>query len=468
MASLFTSDSGAGFDYNPDTYAGPNGAGFNRGVPLAKRVVRFLNTLLEEGRRKDPKFTVNLTSGFSPEARAKILADAPAGIVGSVYGLYDWEGGLEEHWSYHQAVWGIPKAKWNIRDLDRAAAAADRFTDMQGRFAVAAKGGREPIVHAEIPTYDYSRPLRYTPHPFETIRIMKDIVRLGATKIVAWGVISPKSFVPYDVNAEAMRLINEQIDADPTGLVRGIAERWVGAKYAPALIEAWTKCDYATTHRPMWAHAGLPKYALPGPLVPDLTALPREEIAYYRTIGLDDLELIQGLGAWLPQEADERNRDYVLHELYEKETLPLLCEAVALLEKEAGRATGAALEVLQRQRDHIYVAYLYQRSHYNWYEAGRYLAPGADPGRDRTMPQIVDDEIQNTRDWIAILDGRIEQFFRTYPSDFMTYEFGLGFVDHLQARLRVMTAHRNDPPRSLADRLGKMRSYLKSLAGEEA
>lgn len=55
MVSLFTSDSGSGFDYNPDQYAGPNGAGFNRGIPLVKRVVRFLSLLLEEGRRTQPR-----------------------------------------------------------------------------------------------------------------------------------------------------------------------------------------------------------------------------------------------------------------------------------------------------------------------------------------------------------------------------------------------------------------------------
>jgi len=38
----------------------------------------------------------------------------------------------------------------------------------------------------------------------------------------------------------------------------------------------------------------------------------------------------------------------------------------------------------------------------------------------------------------------------------------------LKTRLPVMQAHRNDPPRSLAERLGKMRAYLKSIAGEEA
>ena len=105
MVTIFTSDSGSGFDYNPDTYAGPNGAGFNQKFPLDKRVVRFLSLLCDEGRRKNPSFTVNLTSGVSPEWRAKILAAAPDGVVGSVYGLYDWVGGLEEQWGYHQALW---------------------------------------------------------------------------------------------------------------------------------------------------------------------------------------------------------------------------------------------------------------------------------------------------------------------------------------------------------------------------
>ncbi|HEY3416937.1 MAG TPA: hypothetical protein VGM23_08655, partial [Armatimonadota bacterium] len=93
MITLFTSDSGAGFDYNPDQYAGPNGAGFNRKYPLEQRVVEWLSVLLKEGQQVNPDFTINLTSGFPPEIRAKILQIAPPGIIGSVYGLYDWEGG---------------------------------------------------------------------------------------------------------------------------------------------------------------------------------------------------------------------------------------------------------------------------------------------------------------------------------------------------------------------------------------
>ena len=205
LVSIFTSDSGSGFDYNPDTYAGPNGAGFNQKFPLEKRVNRFLSLLCEEGRRKNPEFNVNLTSGFSPEWREKILASAPEGVIGSVYGLYDWEGGLEEQWGYHQALWGVPKAKWNVRTLDRAEAAKDRFADMKERFDLAARGGKNPIVHAELPTTDYPRPLRYTPHPFETIRIMKDLNRIGAKRLALWGVINPLELVPQDINMEAMK-----------------------------------------------------------------------------------------------------------------------------------------------------------------------------------------------------------------------------------------------------------------------
>ena len=467
MVTLFTSDSGAGFDYNPDTYAGPNGAGFNRRFPLEKRVAGFLTILGEEGYRRNPAFTVNVTSGFSPEWREKILDASPSYVVGSVYGLYDWEGGLEEHWGYHQAVWGVPGPKWNVRNLDRVAAHADRLADMRERFDVAARGGRNPLVHAELPTIDYPRPLRYTPHPFETIRILKDIVGMGANGITAWGVINPLTLVPHDVNRAAMKAANDDIGADAGKLVHGIAVGWVGRRHADALADAWKICDRAWTHRPVWAHFGLAKQAMPGPLVPDLTLLAPSETAYYRTTGLDALDRIQGIGAFVPHEADERNRDFVLNQMYEKETLPGLRRAISMLEKSARDADPKVAAILTRQAEHIRFAWLVQSSHYNWYEAGRYLAPGTKPGPGRSMREIVDDEIKVTRALVRLLKGRQEIFMRTMASDFMTYEFGPGFVDHLARRIEVMKAHRNDRPRSLSESLKKMHEFQKGLQTEE-
>jgi len=87
--AIFTSDSGAGFDYNPASYAGSNGAGFNRGIPLFRRVSGFLSAVLEEGQKRNPDFEVILTSGFEKEARSEILAACPPGVLGAVYGVYD-------------------------------------------------------------------------------------------------------------------------------------------------------------------------------------------------------------------------------------------------------------------------------------------------------------------------------------------------------------------------------------------
>ncbi len=463
MATIFTSDSGSGFDYNPHTYAGPNGAGFNQKFPIERRVSKFFSLLCEEGRRVNPDFTVNLTSGFDPVTRRKILDIAPEGVVGSVNGLYDWAGGLEEHWGYHQALWGEPKAKWNIRNLDRVEAAKDRFDDMQERFKLASAGGRNPIIHAELPTTDYPRPVRYTPHPFETIRIVKDIARIGAKRLALWGVINPADLIPQDVNMEAMKAANADIEGDPESLILKIAQDWVGDQHAAALVEAWRRCDLAWTRRPMWNAIGLHKQAMPGPLVPDLQASSPEETAYYRTVALDDLERINGRGYYIRHESNERDRDYVLDEIYSKETLPGLLKAVELLEKEAAGANAAAAEILLRQRDHVRFAYLTQRTYFNWYEAGRHIVPGADPGRGRSITEIVDDEIANTIEMIGLLEGRQNQFMRTMPSDGMTYEFGPGFTQHLKERIKVMRRHRNDRVRTLNESLDKALSYFKDM-----
>jgi hypothetical protein len=260
-----------------------------------------------------------------------------------------------------------------------------------------------------------------------------------------------------------MVAINQDITADADTVVRGIAREWVGEAYAEVLTAAWRDCDTAWMTRPLWLHFGLPKQGLLGPLVPDLARLKPAEIAYYRTIGLDDLERIQGTGSFIPYEADERNRDHVLHELYGKQTLPLLRRAYTSLEQAAQGAPATAAAVLRDQAEYIRYCYLSQRMHAHWYEAGRYLAPGDRPNRERTMAQIIDDELQVTAELVALLDGRAEKFLRVMSSDYMTYEFGPSFVSHLRQRLVVMKAHRDDPPASLKEALAKIIEYQQSL-----
>ncbi len=89
--------------------------------------------------------------------------------------------------------------------------------------------------------------------------------------------------------------------------------------------------------------------------------------------------------------------------------------------------------------------------------------PGNQPGSGRSIAEIVDDEIANTREMITLLEGRQHQFIRTMPYDSMTYEFGPGFTEHLKIRIGVMEKHRHDPPRNLNDRLGKFQAYLKDM-----
>jgi len=459
--TIFTSDSGAGFDYNPDSYAGPNGAGFNRQRPLENRVMGWLRTLLEAGQKRNPEFRVQLTSGFQPELRAKILELAPAGIVGGVFGQLSWTGGLEEQWAYHQR-------RFDLKSLDRVRESETRTRDFAERFKAAAVHGREPLVHVALPTYEYLCPLRYVPHPFEAARLMKALAGIGARKMIAWGTISPRALVPWDINNELMKMLNDHIEADTDTAIRGIAERWVGNKHAAALVEAWRASDRAITRRPLWQHAaGGVKQLLPGPIVPDLTRLTRAEVAYYWQLGFEDNERISGPGFFVPHEPDEKNRDWVLRHMYEEETLPVLQGAAEKLDREAKSASGETATILGRQRDHIQLAYLYQRSYYNWYEAGRYIVPGKQPGTGRLMPQIVDDEIQVTRDLIKLVEGRPDQFLILSPmGDWMMYGHGPGYVAKLQERILVMQAHRDDPPRDLTPGLKALHFHLTKLDRE--
>jgi len=179
------------------------------------------------------------------------------------------------------------------------------------------------------------------------------------------------------------------------------------------------------------------------------------------------MDLLQGVGFFVPHEPDERNRDFVLDHLYDEETLPNLCSAVERLDRELKSATGGAADVLERQRDHIRLAYLYQRSLRNWFEAGRYIAPGKKPGRGRSMTRIVDDEIQVTNEMIALTDGRADQLLLLNPlGDTMMYAHGPGYVAKLKQRVAVMKQHRNNPPRDLTPGMKALIDYWKEIDEE--
>ncbi len=461
MATLFTSDSGAGFEYNPELYSGPNGARADTTISLETRVLRFINCIGEPARAVNPAFTFNLTSGFLPEDREKILNQAPDWVNGSVYGLYDWVGGLEEFWGYYQSISCSDGPIWPIEKLDRTAARDWRVQDMQKRFTVAATKGRSPIVHAQIPGHDYPRPLRYTPHPYETIRVIRTIADMGATRIAAWGVNNPPELVRCDVNREAMKCALTDQQSTPEAIVEQIASNYLNDfhsdndgdgparpaddKTIAALCKAWRQCNDAWETRPVWRPGGLEKKLLVCPLVPDFNRLSRDELDYYLTIALEDQMKIRGVGSHIPTESDERKRDYVINEIYDKITLPTLDDAANTLEKAIDAVSDSQhKQVLREQADHIRLAWLYQRACRNWYEAGRHLRPGDSPGQGRTMPQIIDDEIETTRQTLELISSNPDQFFRIMPWDGMTHEIGPDILNQLKARMVVMQNHRND------------------------
>jgi hypothetical protein len=458
---IFTSDSGAGFDYNPYTYAGANGAGFNQKIPLSSRVSGFLSTLLSAGRAVNPEFYVNLSSGFPPRERAAILAACPRGITGSVYGALSWTGGLEEQWAYHQA-------RFSIARLDRTKARQWRLDDMRARLEASRVHGEDPRVHISVPTHDYIDPIRYAPHPFECARLLKDYAAMGVRRLALWGVITSPQLLPHDINREVVKALLQDIDRDGDELIREFAGRWVGRPHADALVEAWRLSDTAMTRRPLWNHFfGWDKQLMPGPLVPDLTRLTPDQRSYYHGIGHQDLDRIQGLGCFLPHEPDERNRDHVLEHGYRRGSLTQLTQAVSLLRDQAATAAAEVRTVLLGQAEHIEFSLLWQRSACNWFEAGRYLLPGREPRFERSLTQIIDDEIDLSLRMHALIDGRADRFIKLFWSDHMMYQHGPGFPQNLLRRVEVMRAHRDDPVRAMNDHAARVIQYLKDLAETE-
>ncbi|MHC4872056.1 MAG: hypothetical protein ACYTFY_09440 [Planctomycetota bacterium] len=439
FATIFTSDSGAGFDHNPHTYAGPNGARFNRFIPLEERVVKFLKALLDPARKYQSDFEVHLTSGFPPEERGRILNLAPEGIVGSVYGEYSWEGGLEGNWSYVQH-------KQNPVEINIDEDYEERFADMQQRFDLAKTGGRDPLVHCEMPTCDWPRPMTFIPHPFETVKITKGLIKLGSRRLSLWGRMNSRENFPYDCNREVFLATVDNPELSDKEIIRKTAAQWLPDTMLDNILKVWRLSGDAFIYRPNFSNnLTNADDSIPGPMVPAPDKLDAGESGYYRNVLMDYLNNARGGYGWfVPWEKDESVRDYVLNEMYDKITFPQFKSSMDLLQEMMQGAAAGVKEFLKNHYDHIHVASLWLRSSRNWYEAGRYLAPGDNPSLDREFKDIVDDEIAVTEKLIEVMDGRHERFVTCFTHDQMLGAPGPGLIEKFSARIAVMKRHRDD------------------------
>ena len=285
--SVWTNDSGAGFEYTKSLYVGRNGGAYlirewNEDAEIAKvageNAIQFLRLLRDAGRSQQADFRV-LTR------------------MESFYGEHEtiWAG-LEEGVEIESASligkgWDMPYTHPRYSDsnaVNPGTVYQDSFDPRERDLMsdLEARGVRADFYFATGPHAIFA-PLLGVPYPRLTGRRLQMLHKNGVQHIAHLGGTNVPGLVPFDPNHEMVAAFQFTPDLEIDREVDRMAKRWGGRQFATTLLDAWTDAEEAILAYPnvvpLYSMYGFVWYRLwVRPLVPNIEAISEGDRAYYQ------------------------------------------------------------------------------------------------------------------------------------------------------------------------------------------
>ena len=434
---FYNGDSGTGICHSEGLYAGPNGSRFCEKIPPGQKLLSFLTLLLEAAQAIQPDFKIWMYLYIHAKEREYVLEHSGGNISFVAAGSF--VGGSSFEDPFATVRYGA-----EIDQVGYEKAFEERLHMMRESMEKARRMGKVELEECTLPVEQWMMPLRTVPYPFQVMQILDGLKSIEAKNVFFYGIFNDPAVVPFEANRRILQLYRLHPDRSPEAIVRALAEEWATAGHAEALTEAWRLCDRAYRLRPIWAWGfGYQRNFFPGPLVPDPFGLSVEERSYYYTAGEANKDRIPGSDFRNALRYDETTRDWML-DRYESHAIHFTNEALGLLRKEMDRVKGnEARACLISQMRQIGAFAWWLRAQRNWLEAGRFFAPGTGQVKlERSMREIMDDEIENTESLKTLADGHVEELFSDSWNP--VYSFNTDFMEALDKRIALMKAHRDD------------------------
>lgn len=462
--SIWSNDSGAGFEHTRSLYVGRNGGAYlirewmdDAAIARAagENVIRFLRALRTAGRERNPAFRVmtRLESFYGEhEAVWDGLGDAVEIETASIIAR-GWELPYT-HPSYPESHAINPGSIYQDRFDPQEIALA---TELESRDA-------HPHFYVATGPHAMFAPLVGVPYPRLTGRRLQMLHANGVRHVAHLGGTPAPWLVPFDPNHEMAAAVQFDPDLDVDLETSRIATRWATARFAPTLLEAW-----AAAERAILAYPGVtPLYSMYGfvwyrlwlrPLVPNIEALSDAERAYY-----------QDYMCTTPH--NPNNVDLARDVLFQL-TTPQACRAsvermdahvwtwidraidlLAAIRDEAHAVLGNG-NVMQDQDIRLRALRCWLRTQHSvasWitnvhgYLEARQTGDhaGMDAAR-RALAEMTDREVRNSEELIALDDSDVE-FMATTDQSETQLVHGRNVTVLLRRRIELMAAHRDDEP----------------------
>ena len=457
--SLWTNDSGAGFEHSASLYVGRNGGPYmirewrshdKVAQASGQSIVRFLRNLREAAAGINPDFDVllriepfkvehdHIKAGMGPH----VGWEAPSLLVRGYSVPYSHPKYPENH--------GVAGTLFHTT-MD----AAEKEALAQSRAQ-----GIEPVLHYSASSPWNHEPLMGVPYPRMLHAKLKAVHETGVRRISALGGLANPAQAPYWPNPAILRAAQFFPEKPVDAVLSDFAQTLVGPSHASALVSAWDAFEEALGGQPLvylyCAFGFCWQRTWDRPFVPDIEAVPAAEREYYErhgcfqhnNPGLNDLgkdvlfDLItRESGAKMAADMDRA----VLVPMR-----ALIDRLGALIPTLPANVAPAFVDLRDRARAYLHWA-TSLRNVCAWCDCVySYLEAKDDATRQTSMERLqkaIDLELESTRGLIELLETTRSEVLVMSGVAETTFFYGENLVEHLRTKIRLTTQYRNHPPR---------------------
>ena len=457
--SIWSNDSGAGFEYTSSLYVGRNGGGYvvrewkgekEIAEAAANNLVQFMRILRDAGRRVNPRFrTLIRLEPFWVE-HDHIWKQLGDGLDVEVSSL------LTKGWALSYKHPKYPE----VREI-HGTALHNRFVDAEKPIIEELRRkGSEADVYFGPGIIANHEPLIGIPFPSLVHDKLKDLRKQQVATICFNGSATPPSFAPYNINQEVIRAFqtNEHFELD-TFLHEKAAE-WVGEDLAGDLVKVWMHSDeaYRSFPLPIWIYSswGVWYRLWTRPIVPNIEAISEKDRAYYEEFLLAtshnrcrvDFRYDVGFDLVDPVHA-HRCLVLINRDLFAQ--LDSAMAVLAAMKKKAATDTAhACIEDLTDRMRGLYCWYRTQRNVTAWVAGVHtYLETSSKKARKESrvlLKDMVLDEIENTKQLLKLWETSKTNWMMVSGVGETTFIYYKNFGEHLRRKIELMKGHENDEP----------------------
>lgn len=457
--SVWTNDSGSGFEHTSSLYVGRNGGPYmirewNNHEAIARvagqSAAGWLNHMQASAAAINPTFEVMLRiEPFKVEhdilvehMGEGVSIEAPSLLVKGYDLPY-------QHPAYPEQA-GIAGTIFHDQ-ID--ASEQDALKHYRQR-------GMEPkISYASGSTYNME-PLLGIPFPRLLYNRLQSLRSIDVRCINAFGGLHHAEETPYWPNPEVIRALQMDPEMPLESILLQSARSWVGTALAPELVRCWLELDEVVRYTPF-----IPLYSVFGfvwlrtwvrPLIPDLEAIPEAERAYYERfmVSTPNNPSINDLGRdvlfqLITKESGRQKADQI-----DTEALPRLEKTLAglsaLSNSQNKQATDVFDDLLLRARA-LKCWITTQRNTCAWVH-GVYTYLESDSAAQKAeaasyLQHMIDLDLENTRQLIALWDTAQRDFMLVSDVGETSFIYGENFRQLLDRKIQLTEKYRKVEPR---------------------